>query len=159
MIFLSIEIGKRNGHTPSRPGEPCFPCVQRSVICRHGSQGNPCDDLLQPYLSRHLTRARSSCASTVSTGQKQEGLVMGLSVAHLREPGGHDSVPGVATMRANLRTAIQDEARSAIEQLGPTRILVWGAGELGRWLTLELVEKGVDFVDTNPTKIGTSIAD
>lgn len=62
-------------------------------------------------------------------------------------------------MKSELLTAIQTEAREAIEQLNGERIVVWGAGELGRWLMHELEANGVAFVDTNPTKIGESIAE
>lgn len=62
-------------------------------------------------------------------------------------------------MKAELFTAIQTEAREAIKQLDGERIVVWGAGELGRWLMHELDAHGVAFVDTNPTKIGESIAE
>ncbi len=62
-------------------------------------------------------------------------------------------------MKAELLASIQVEARRAIDDLAGERIVVWGAGELGRWLMHELGSNGASFVDTNPTKLGELIAD
>jgi len=63
-------------------------------------------------------------------------------------------------MRPDLFDAIAAEATPLLESLPQDRrILVWGAGEHGRWLMTELDHHGVGFIDSNPAKHGTEIAD
>ena len=63
-------------------------------------------------------------------------------------------------METQLASKIQREALPLLDQAPQDRrIVVWGAGELGSWLMKELGPRGVAFVDGNPTKLGTVIAD
>lgn len=53
---------------------------------------------------------------------------------------------------------LKEEALSYTSRLAEsTRVLVWGAGFHGRWLMEQLGNKGIGFVDSNPTKHGTVI--
>ena len=62
-------------------------------------------------------------------------------------------------MRPDLFDAIAKEAEPLLDQLQPgTRVLVWGAGEHGRWLMERLGDAGIGFVDVNPAKRGTEVA-
>jgi len=62
-------------------------------------------------------------------------------------------------VRPDLLAAIQSQASELLAEAGERRVVVWGAGELGCWLMGELGDAGVGFVDTNPAKVGTRIAE
>ncbi len=61
-------------------------------------------------------------------------------------------------MDIQLRRRIQDQALPLLDSHPDTKVVVWGAGEIGSWLMAELGPRGVAFVDANPTKHGESIA-
>jgi SAM-dependent methyltransferase len=61
-------------------------------------------------------------------------------------------------MKAELLASIQAEGRILLDAHPGTRVVVWGAGEVGHWLMGELGPRGVAFVDSNPTKLGARIA-
>lgn len=62
-------------------------------------------------------------------------------------------------MDIQLKRRIQDQALPLLDAHPDTKVVVWGAGEIGSWLMDELGPRGVAFVDANPTKHGKSIAD
>jgi len=56
-----------------------------------------------------------------------------------------------------MEDKIKQEAYKFLDRINNEKVVVWGAGLLGRWLMEKLGNNGVGFIDNNPTKEGTKI--